>query len=160
MVLGRPGLMKSAGWVGAAQKASTEAIKKGAWLEYDFNVSSTGEASLEIDLLQTFPVDSNHGLHYAVALDGDKAQVLDASGAEVVGKDISAWADNVRRNAAAQRVELGSLRAGHHRLRLIYGDPGVIFEHLMVSFAGAPPAYPVPPETVCGVRREGGVQRR
>ena len=160
MVLGRPGLMKSAGWVGAAQKASTEAIKKGAWLEYDFNVSSTGEASLEIDLLPTFPVDSNHGLHYAVALDGGKAQVLDASGAEGVGKDISAWTDNVRRNAAAQQVELGSLRAGHHRLRLIYGDPGVIFEHLTVSFAGASPAYPVPPETVCGVRREGGEQRR
>ena len=39
------------------------------------------------------------------------------------------------------------LVAGRHTVRLLYRDPGVVFEHLVVTYAGAPPAYPVPPET-------------
>ena len=80
----------------------------------------------------------------------DLALMLDASGSEGGGADISPWETNVLRNAAVQKLRLGRLAAGHHRLRLIYGDPGVVFEHLAVTFAGAPAAYPVPPETGCG----------
>jgi hypothetical protein len=32
-------------------------------------------------------------------------------------------------------------------LRLFYGDPGVVFAHLTITFPGAAPAYPAPPET-------------
>jgi hypothetical protein len=73
---------------------------------------------------------------------------LDAGGAgEWQEKTPQTWAANVLRNFAVARLPLGALPPGHHTLRLIYRDPGVVFEHLTVSFAGAAPAYPVPPET-------------
>ena len=56
------------------------------------------------------------------------------------------WADNVLRNSALAKLPLGKLSAGEHRLRLIYRDPAVVFEHIVVTFDGAAPAYPVPPE--------------
>ena len=39
-------------------------------------------------------------------------------------------------------LKLGQLAAGHHTLRLIYQDPGVVFEHIVVTFPGAPSGYP------------------
>jgi hypothetical protein len=119
------------------------------WLEYDFDTASSGAATLTLALLPTFPVDSQHRMRYAVALDGQSPLVVDAS-------DSGGWQDNtppdwsanVLRNFAMTKLPLGSLRPGHHTLRLIYLDPAVIFEHIVVSFPDAPPAYPVPPETV------------
>jgi hypothetical protein len=78
---------------------------------------------------------------------------MDAGGPDKEDTSVSAWADNVRRNMAVQRVQLGQLGAGHHRVRLIYGDPGVVFQHLAVTFRGAPAAYPVAPETACARMR-------
>jgi hypothetical protein len=53
----------------------------------------------------------------------------------------------VLRNSAIETIPLGTLAAGKHTLRLISRDPGVVYEHLVITFPGAPPAYPVPPET-------------
>jgi len=52
----------------------------------------------------------------------------------------------VLRNSALAKLPLGKLSAGEHRLRLIYRDPGVVFEHIVVTSDGAASAYPVPPE--------------
>jgi hypothetical protein len=118
------------------------------WLEYDFETVSHGEAVLTLALLPSFPVDSEHRLRYGVAVDGGALVALDAGGAgEWQEKTPPTWAANVLRNFAVARLPLGALRPGHHTLRLIYRDPGVVFEHLTVSFAGAAPAYPAPPET-------------
>ena len=100
-------------------------------------------------LLPTFPVDSQHRMRYAVALDGQSPVVVDASDPEEWQDNAPPdWSANVLRNFAATRIPLGSLDPGRHTLRLIYLDPAVIFEHIVISFPGAPPAYPVPPETV------------
>jgi hypothetical protein len=53
----------------------------------------------------------------------------------------------VLRNSATATLTLGTLKPGDHTLRLYYREPGVVFQHLVVTFPGAPPAYPVPPET-------------
>jgi hypothetical protein len=119
------------------------------WLEYDFDTVSSGAATLTLALLPTFPVDSQHRMRYAVALDGQSPLVVDASDSgEWQDNTPPDWSANVLRNFAMSKLPLGSLRPGHHTLRLIYLDPAVIFEHIVVSFPDAPPAYPVPPETV------------
>jgi hypothetical protein len=124
------------------------------WLEYDFTTSSVGPATLTLHLLPTFPVDSEHKLRYAVALDGGAPMERDASGSSSAkgagagdGPSGASWAANVLRNSAIDTMALGDLAPGKHTLRLQYRDPGVVFEHIVVTFAGAPPAYPVPPET-------------
>jgi hypothetical protein len=124
-------------------------IATAPWLDYDFDTTSSGAATLTLALLPTFPVDSQHRMRYAVSLDGQSPLVVDASDrGEWRDNAPPNWTANVLRNFATTKIPLGSLHSGHHTLRLIYMDPAIIFEHIVVSFPGAPPAYPVPPETV------------
>jgi hypothetical protein len=109
---------------------------------------------LALHLLPTFPVDSDHKLRYAVALDGGVPTERDMSGSGGTkaagagdGPSGADWPQNVLRNSAIDTIALGALTPGKHTLRLLYRDPGVVFEHLVITFPGAPPAYPVPPET-------------
>ena len=129
---GSPGLLAKA-------DSAAPPLATAPWLEYDFQTVSSGEATLSLYLLPTFPVDAQHKLRYAVALDGNAPVVLDASGAgEWQEKTPLTWAANVLRNSAMTELKLGQLAAGHHTLRLIYQDPGVVFEHIVVTFPGAP----------------------
>jgi len=124
-----------------------------AWLEYDFSTRTSDAATLALHLLPTFPVDSDHHLRYAVALDGGAPMERDMSSTATKaagagdGPSGADWPQNVLRNSAIDTIALGTLAPGQHTLRLLYRSPGVVFEHLVITFPGAPPAYPVPPET-------------
>jgi hypothetical protein len=141
VVYGLPGIL-------ANLPDSATATALSPWLEYDFTATSAGSAELALSLLPTFPVDSQHRLRFAVSVDGGPPQPFDAAGSgEWQEGNAPAWESNVRRNAAMLSMQIPEMKPGHHTLRLIYQDPGVVFEHLVLTFAGAPPAYPVPPET-------------
>jgi len=147
IVYGTPGLLTNPG-----AAAPTPA----PWLEYDFITTTTdAPATLTLHLLPTFAVDSDHHLRYAVSIDDRTPIELDPSTPAAPRKSAGAgdgpsdsgWAENVLRNSATATVPLGPLAGGKHTLRLLYRDPGVVFEHIVLTFPGAPPAYPVPPET-------------
>jgi hypothetical protein len=139
---GSPGLL-------ATPDSVVPPIATAPWIEYDFQTVSSGEATLSLYLLPTFPVDAQHKLRYAVALDGNVPVLLDASGSgEWREKTSPTWAANVLSNFAVTKLALGQLAAGHHTLRLIYQDPGVVFEHIAITFPGAPSGYPTQPETI------------
>jgi hypothetical protein len=135
---GAPGLLANAP---AASQAAPPS------LDYDFTTTLSGPATLSVYLLPTFPLDAAHRLRFAASLDGQAPQTLDAGATGEWHEDTApVWAANVLRNAAVVTVPLGDLPAGKHSIRLLYVDPGVLFEHLVVTFPGAAPAYPVPPE--------------
>jgi len=139
VVYGAPGLLGNA--------RTSPNTKDAPWLEYEFAVERTGNATLTLHLLPTFAIDSQHRLRYAIALDGATPVEVDSSGSgEWHENSAPTWADNVLRNSALEKLPLGKLSAGEHKLRLIYRDPAVVFEHIVVTFDGAAPAYPVPPE--------------
>jgi hypothetical protein len=141
VVYGSPGLL-------ANVEAGPPSLASAPWLEYDFVTNTEGAATLTLALLPTFPVDAQHKLRYAVALDGQSPLTVDASASgESQDSTSSNWSLNVLRNSAMVNLSLGALRSGQHTLQLFYQDPGVIFEHVQITFPGAPPAYPVPPET-------------
>jgi hypothetical protein len=151
VVYGRPGLLADLDlpWVASGQNPEPT-----AWLEYDFTTTMGGPATLALHLLPTFPLDSDHKLRYAVALDSGAPMERDMSGSSASkaagagdGPSGADWPQNVLRNSAIDTIALGTLAPGKHTLRLLYRDPGVVFEHLVITFPGAPPAYPVPPET-------------
>jgi hypothetical protein len=149
VVYGSPGLLGN-----ASPAASNSIVNESPSLAYEFTILSGGPATLALHLLPTFPLDSDHKLRYAVALDGGAPMERDMSGssgskAAGVGDGPSGedWPQNVLRNSAIDTIALGALAPGKHTLRLLYRDPGVVFEHLVITFPGAPPAYPVPPET-------------
>jgi hypothetical protein len=139
VVYGAPGLLGNTSTRPKAEDAP--------WLEYKFTVAKAGNATLTLHLLPTFAIDSEHRLRCAIALDGATPVEMDESGfGEWQENSAPTWADNVLRNSALAKLPLGKLSAGEHRLRLIYRDPAVVFEHIVVTFDGAAPAYPVPPE--------------
>lgn len=125
-------------------------LEDAAWLEYDFDTASQEDATLTVHSLPVFPIDSEHRLRFAVELDGGPPQNLDLSGTgEWKEGSAPTWETNVLRNDARLDLSLGKLRPGSHTLRLVYIDPGVVFQHLTITFKAAPSAYPVPPETRC-----------
>ena len=141
------------------QLAGYNAPGSAPWLEYDFTTTTAGPATLALHLLPTFPVDSDHQLRYAVSL--DNAAPIERNAASGSGKKAAGagdgpsgadWPQNVLRNSAIDTIALGQLTPGHHTLRLLYRDPGVVFEHLVLTFPGAPPAYPAPPEIIESTR--------
>lgn len=144
LAYGRPGLL-------ANQPEGAGLLPDAPWVEYNFTTGRAGDARLSIALLPTFPVDREHHLRFAVAVDQGKPHLLDPSGSgEWHEGSAPAWEHNVLQNFEEQNLGLPALPAGPHTLRLFYVDPGVVFEHLTLSFPGAPPAYPVPPETGSG----------
>jgi len=142
VVYGPPGLLAN------ADTETEPPLKDAPWLEYEFDTHSRDEATLTLCLLPTFPIDSQHRLRYAVAIDGHAPVMLDAGGSgEWQENSAPTWSGNVLRNFAVQQLSLDHLQSGHHTLRMIYRDPGVVLEHLTITFPSAPSAYPVPPET-------------
>ena len=140
MVYGEPGVL--------ANTPSDSMANRAPWIEYDFTTLSSGAATLALHLLPTFPVDSEHRMRFAVTVDGGETQLVDAAGAgEWKENSAPAWESNVLRNSAIFTLPLTALKPGRHTLRLTEMDPGIVFEHLVLTFAGAAPAYPVPPET-------------
>jgi hypothetical protein len=157
VVFGEPGRTSPFGPIMTAASAQGLLPVKGGpspWLDYDFTTTTAGPATLALHLLPTFPIDSDHKLRYAVELDEGALFERDMSGSGGTkaagagdGPSGADWPQNVLRNSAIDTIALGTLAPGKHTLRLLYRDPGVVFEHLVVTFPGAPPAYPVPPET-------------
>ncbi|SNT35086.1 Glycosyl hydrolase family 115 [Granulicella rosea] len=141
VVYGAPGKL-------ANSMAAPPALATEPWLEYEFTTGTQAPATLALFLLPTFPVDAQHHLGYGVSIDGGAPKLIDASGSgEWKENSAPVWAANVLRNAAIGLTPLGPLAPGKHTLRLYYRDPGVVFEHLVIAFPNAVPAYPVPPET-------------
>jgi hypothetical protein len=157
VVFGEPGRISPFGPISTLASAQGLLPIKGGifpWLEYDFTTTTAGPATLALHLLPTFALDSDHKLRYAVALDDGTPVERDMSGsggskAAGAGDGPSGadWPQNVLRNSAIDTIPLGNVAPGKHTLKLLYGDPGVVFEHIVITFPGAPPAYPVPPET-------------
>ena len=147
VLYGAPGLL-------ANSPADAAPDGQAPWLEYEFTTTHAAAATLAIYLLPTFPVDSSHRLRYAVSIDGGAPMERDAGGAASVkaagsgdGPKGADWPQNVLRNSAIDTIPVVLGASGRHTLRLYYRDPGIVFQHIVLSFPGAPPAYPVPPET-------------
>jgi hypothetical protein len=140
VMYGAPGLL--------ANEAAVAAKAEMPWLEYAFTTERAGPATVAVYVLPTFPVDSAHTQRFAVSVDGAKPQVLDSGSTGEWHEDTApVWAANVLRNAAVLSLPVAELASGKHTLRLYSVDPGVVFEHVVVTMAGAAPGYPVPPET-------------
>ncbi|MDR3742142.1 MAG: glycosyl hydrolase 115 family protein [Terracidiphilus sp.] len=136
------------GYAGALANADKAAGQSQPWLEYDFTTASGGPAMLSIYLLPTFPLDSSHQLRFSVSVDGRAELEINAAGSgEWHEGNAPTWEQNVLRNAAVFTLPVPQLAPGKHRIRLTYRDPGVVFEYVVLAWPGAPPTYPVPPET-------------
>jgi hypothetical protein len=147
--LGISGASVVFGAPGSVADAVSPPSASNPWIEYQFSTTHPANAQISVYLLPTFPIDSEHRLRFGLSVDGAEPTVLDQGSTGEWHEDTApVWAANVLRNAAVIDLPIGKLKPGEHRLRLNYIDPGVVFEHLVVSFRGTPPAYPVPPNAI------------
>jgi hypothetical protein len=140
-----PGGSVTFGGPGLLADDSTSAFNTQPSLDYDFSTTSAGPANITVHLLPTFPLDSEHAQRFALSIDGGTAITLDSGSTGEWHEDSApVWAANVLRNSAVLTVPLTNLNPGRHTLRLLYIDPGVVFEHIVITWPHAAPAYPVP----------------
>jgi hypothetical protein len=118
-------------------------------LQYDFNLSQAGEASIHFNLIPAQPLNYGTGLRFAVAVDGDAPRLVTLSagvGAEVGSSP--AWQENVLDNTTATAIARSFATPGAHTLRIYMVDPGVLLEKIVIDMRGLRPSYLGPPETL------------
>jgi hypothetical protein len=108
-----------------------------AYVEYDFFLRKDADPRVTIYSLPTFPLNSGHGMRYALSIDGGKPVIVDF---KTVGRT-EEWKQNVLRNAAEKSVKFEGVAAGPHKLRLHVVDPGVVIDRILITTADIEKAY-------------------
>ena len=100
-------------------------------LEYDFDRATTADAEAVISLLPTFRLYPGMKLRIAVALDGEKPQVLEVPGSSGAQDENGSIRRNaVRDNRVDLRVPFPQLAAGRHTLKIAAVDPGAVIDEI------------------------------
>jgi hypothetical protein len=120
-----------------------EDSKNGPWLEYDMELTKTGEAKLKVLLAPTLNFNANKGLRYAVSIDGGPEQIVNFN--EDSG-------DRIRESWVAAAIIESSTTftisdPGKHTLRFRAIDPGIVLEKILLDLGGLKPSYLGAPES-------------
>lgn len=116
-------------WVKIPDLQNTAGLKESAYVEYDFNTSTTTSPEISIYTLPTHPINSNYRMRYAVSIDNGPLKVLDF---KTQGRS-EEWKQNVLRNSAIRKIKTQDLKPGKHTLRIYMIDPGVILDRIFIQ---------------------------
>ena len=108
-------------------------------LEYDMHLFSTGEFTLHLDALPTFPSSPERGTRFAVSLNGGDPVVLQPPPRR--------YPDDVLPNLRRFTTTLTIDRPGQHVLTVWMVDPGVILDKITLHTGDTPASYLGPPES-------------
>ncbi len=115
-------------------------------LEYVVQFATAGKLTLTANLLPAHSLVLARGLRFAVGLDDQPPQVVNAN-----VKDTSAdWAQSVLNETAVATAALEVATAGVHTLKIYMVDPGVALDKFTLSAGDTLPGYLGPPETRVG----------
>ena len=118
-------------------KTKDEILSDSPSLEYDLWTFTTGEASLLLNCIPSYPVNKDHGLRIAFALDGENPVILDSRG----DKDVIS-------NLLVFKTKLSITGKGAHTLKIWMVDPGLAIDKIIIDTKGLKPSYLGPPESV------------
>ncbi|WP_232493084.1 glycosyl hydrolase 115 family protein [Novosphingobium kaempferiae] len=135
--LGRSGHALESG----AQTPSATDASSAPYAEYRFVTRGSGAAKLRMGLVPTFPLNAEHGLRYAVSIDGAPPQVVDVE----ANKN---WDDAVQRATSVTSTDWTLGKPGAHTLRVYAMDPCLVLDSIVVDLGGLQKSYMPPPETV------------
>jgi hypothetical protein len=109
-------------------------------LEYDLYTFTNGIASLQINCIPSYPINSGYGLRFAVALDDNKPQLVAYRNGN----------RSVMENLMTLITELNIDTKGEHTLKIWMVDPGVVIDKLIINTGGLKKSYLGPPESFYG----------
>lgn len=96
----------------------------------EYELTTTAEAStLEVRTLANLHVYEGRGARYAVQIDDAAPQTFD-----IHADDFSAeWRWNVLRGYASRSVSLKGIKAGRHKVRIYFLDPGIVLQEICLN---------------------------
>ncbi|WP_412519903.1 glycosyl hydrolase 115 family protein [Actinomadura madurae] len=145
-----PGIGRTdAGMAPSPVTAPIQEPGEGPRLEYDMTLTTTGPVKVWAYLSPRNSVLSTEGLTYAVSIDGEQPQVVNATTATGANDTTmnKQWerntSDNVNRTATTHTIT-GS---GTHTLKFWMVDPTVVLQKIVVDTGGLRASYLGPPES-------------
>lgn len=131
---------------GVTTTPSTATPDENTYLEYDFETSYNGNATVYILLSPTLNFNDNKGLRYAVSINGGKEEIVNFNGQyndQKIWWSWNAWAIN---ETTVQQT-ISSSPTNRHTLRFRPLDPGIVLQKIMIDFGGLKPSYLGAPES-------------
>lgn len=112
------------------------------YLEYDMELTTTGEVRVEVLVSPTLNFNGNRGLRYAVSFDGGKEQIVNFNGH--YRGELGQWqAESIIKTSTTHHIS----EAGRHTLRFRVLDPGIVLQKIMVDTGGLKPSWLGAPES-------------
>jgi hypothetical protein len=106
------------------------------YLEYDVELTSTGEAELILFFAPTLNFNANKGLRYAVSVNGGDEQVVNINGH--YRGELGEWqGERIIKTSTRHRID----KAGRSTIRFRVLDPGIVFQKLILDTGGLKPSY-------------------
>lgn len=131
---------------GVTTTPSTATPDENTYLEYDFETSYNGNATVYILLSPTLNFNDNKGLRYAVSINGGKEEIVNFNGQyndQKIWWSWNAWAIN---ETTVQQT-ISSSPTNRHTLRFRPLDPGIVLQKIMIDFGGLKSSYLGAPES-------------
>ena len=125
-----------------------EATDAAPHLEYLVNLSDTGKVKVHAYLAPTIDYSGGKGLHYAMAFDDEKPQIINST----LKKEGEYWVndnsakvmmDNIRIEQSIHTIS----RKGTHTLKFWLIDKGIVLQKLVIDCGGLKPSELGPPES-------------
>ncbi len=124
-----------------SQTAIESILRNAPVLEYDVYLFSTGNIPFSIHALPAFPINAQHGLRIAIALDDQDPVIVNR---ESIHKN-----DMARINRMMFRGSVQNASEGQHTLRIWMVDPGVTLDKIVLQTgAELKHSYLGPPESL------------
>lgn len=120
----------------------------GVRVEYALPAVDADSVTVYVYTLPFFPLFEGRSTRYGISVDGAPAVVA----SDDVTEYSPAWKDRVLRNGSLEVVTfpVDRTRPGH-TLTLVCGDPGIMFQRIIVDWGGLKPTY-VGPSVDCVIR--------
>ncbi|MDQ8187537.1 glycosyl hydrolase 115 family protein [Pelagicoccus sp. SDUM812002] len=116
---------------------SFEDPSQAPYLEYDLTLFSSGEISIETLWNPTWPIAPDRGLRFAIALNGEKPQIVDLHEDRAHGL----WQESVKTAVRPATTQHTVEKAGHHTLRIYMVDPATTLQKIIINTGGLAPSY-------------------
>ncbi|KAA6319025.1 hypothetical protein EZS27_031035, partial [termite gut metagenome] len=107
------------------------------YLEYEIELSSTGEIKVEVLISPTLNFNANRGLRYAVSFDGGEEQIVNIN-KEYNQRQMERWQANSINSTVTTHTVSAS---GKHTLRFRTLDPGIVLQKILIDTGGLKPSY-------------------
>lgn len=118
-------------------------VEQGMRLEYDVHLQTPGSYTLHVTLAPTLNFKPGPGLRYAVAIDDEAPQIVNAH----EDNSLAEWERRVSNGAMVLRTTHSIKKAGAHIIKVYALDTGLVLQKLVLENGSLKPTYLGPPES-------------